>query len=191
MYGNSRRHVHASVRGHSKPMPNRSSMTAQIWARMVRHGTCAGTCCHANAKSPFTSPMMPRAIMAAANNTRLGCSVAFMACLRVGWLNRPWCTTVAALYRFRHEKEQVLRSNAIRLFTRSLLPTGLILFLCGFTTTTTDPDRAEVVTTDVAHFWQAFDDAAKVPATQRVEIYRKEYFDPASQGLKDFDQQRR
>lgn len=84
-----------------------------------------------------------------------------------------------------------MRSNAIRLFTRSLLPTGLILFLCGFTTTTTDPDRAEVVTTDVAHFWQAFDDAAKVPATQRVEIYRKEYFDPASQGLKDFDQQRR
>ncbi|MBN8736287.1 MAG: hypothetical protein J0H27_08460 [Xanthomonadales bacterium] len=62
--------------------------------------------------------------------------------------------------------------------------------LCGFTTTTTDPDKAKVVTTDVAHFWQAFDAAAKAPAVQRVEIYRKEYFDRASQGLKDFDQQR-
>ena len=66
----------------------------------------------------------------------------------------------------------------------------LALTLCGFTTTTTDPNKAEVVTTDVAHFWQAFDDAVKVPAAQRVEIYRKEYFDRASQGLKDFDQQR-
>lgn len=42
----------------------------------------------------------------------------------------------------------------------------------------------------MAHFWQAFDDAAKAPATQRVEIFRKEYFDRASQGLKDFDTRR-
>src|SRR6185312_16291384 len=62
--------------------------------------------------------------------------------------------------------------------------------LCGFTTTTTDPAKAEVVTTDVAHFWQAFDDAAQVPDAKRVEIYREEYFDRASQGLKDFDAQR-
>jgi hypothetical protein len=66
----------------------------------------------------------------------------------------------------------------------------LALCLCAFTRTTTDPRKAEVVTTDVAHFWQAFDDAAKVPWAQRVEIYRKEYFDRASQGLKDFDAQR-
>jgi len=67
----------------------------------------------------------------------------------------------------------------------------LALSLCGFTTiTTTDPAKAEVVTTDVAHFWQTFDDAATAPPTQRVEIYRKEYFDRASQGLKDFDVQR-
>ena len=64
------------------------------------------------------------------------------------------------------------------------------LALCGFTTTTTDPAKAEVVTNDVAHFWQAFDDAAKVPDAKRVEIYRKKYFDRASQGLKDFDAQR-
>lgn len=62
--------------------------------------------------------------------------------------------------------------------------------LCGFTTTTIDPHKAEIVTTDVAHFWQAFDDAAKLPVVQRAEIYRKEYFDRASQGLKDFDAQR-
>ena len=70
------------------------------------------------------------------------------------------------------------------------LLTAMALCLCGFTTTTTDPDKAEVVTTDVAHFWQAFDDAAKVPTAQRVDIYRKEYFDRASQGLKDFGKQR-
>ncbi|HEY3521716.1 MAG TPA: DUF2268 domain-containing putative Zn-dependent protease [Rhodanobacteraceae bacterium] len=67
---------------------------------------------------------------------------------------------------------------------------ALAMCLCGFTTTTTDPGKAEVVTTDVAHFWQAFDDAAKAPEAKRVEIFRKEYFDRASQGLKDFDTQR-
>jgi len=60
------------------------------------------------------------------------------------------------------------------------------LVLCGFTTTTLDPDKAEIVTTDVARFWQAFDDAAKVPADQRVSIYTKEYFDLGSQGFKDY-----
>lgn len=84
-----------------------------------------------------------------------------------------------------------MRSNVFRNLARCLLPAGLMLLLCGFTTTTTDPGKAEVVTTDVAHFWQAFDDAAKVPAAQRVEIYRREYFDRASQGLEDFDKQRR
>ncbi len=80
-----------------------------------------------------------------------------------------------------------------RLFGRAgiaAILSALSLCLCGFTTTTTDPNKAEVVTNDVAHFWQAFDDAAKAAAAQRVEIYRKEYFDRASQGLKDFDQQR-
>lgn len=72
----------------------------------------------------------------------------------------------------------------------ALLLAPLTLALSGFTATTTDPDKAEVVTTDVAHFWQAFDDAAKMPAGQRLDIYRKEYFDRASQGLKDFDKQR-
>jgi len=60
------------------------------------------------------------------------------------------------------------------------------LALCGFTITTTDPDQAEIVTSDVAHFWQAFDDAAKVPADQRVAIYTREYFDLGSQGFKDY-----
>ena len=71
-----------------------------------------------------------------------------------------------------------------------LLLATLVLSLCGFTTTTTDPRKAEVVTTDVAHFWQAFDDAARASPAQRVEIFRKEYFGRASQGLKDFDNQR-
>ena len=52
--------------------------------------------------------------------------------------------------------------------------------------TTQDPDQAEIVTTDVDHFWHAFDDAAKVPMEQRTAIYAREYFDVGSQGLKDF-----
>lgn len=60
------------------------------------------------------------------------------------------------------------------------------LCLCGFTTTTLDPDQAEIVTTDVDHFWQAFDAAAEVPAAQREAIYQKRYVDLASPGLKDF-----
>ncbi|MBN8714459.1 MAG: hypothetical protein J0H50_10900 [Xanthomonadales bacterium] len=74
---------------------------------------------------------------------------------------------------------------------RLIMLTPLLLLLCGFTTTTTtDPDKVEVVTSDVTHFWQAFDNAGKVPATQRAAIYQKEYFDHASQGLVDFDKQR-
>lgn len=65
-------------------------------------------------------------------------------------------------------------------------PPAAVLVLCGFTTTTLDPGQAEIVTTDVGHFWQAFDAAAKVPAAQRADIYTKEYFDLASQGLKDY-----
>ncbi|MGH8213142.1 MAG: DUF2268 domain-containing putative Zn-dependent protease [Rhodanobacteraceae bacterium] len=78
-------------------------------------------------------------------------------------------------------------ANPSRKTCLSALPALLALSLCGFTTTTTDPDKAEVVTTDVAHFWRAFDDAAEVPMAQRVEIYSRGYFDRASQGLKDFD----
>jgi hypothetical protein len=52
--------------------------------------------------------------------------------------------------------------------------------------TTSDPAQAEIVTADVEHFWQAFDDAARLPMPQRQAIYQKEYLDPASQGLKDF-----
>lgn len=58
--------------------------------------------------------------------------------------------------------------------------------LSGFTVTTQDPEQAEIITSDVEHFWQAFDDAAKVPAEQQAEVYAREYFDPGSQGFKDF-----
>lgn len=54
------------------------------------------------------------------------------------------------------------------------------------TVTTSDPAQAEIVTTDVEHFWQAFDAAAKLPLEQREAIYQKGYLDLASQGLKDF-----
>lgn len=67
---------------------------------------------------------------------------------------------------------------------------GAMPLLCAATTTTLDPDQAEIVTSDVDHFWQAFDDAAKVPADQRVAIYTKEYFDLGSQGFRDYIAQR-
>jgi len=63
---------------------------------------------------------------------------------------------------------------------------GAVLTLCGFTTTTLDPDKTEIVTTDVDHFWQAFDAATKVPAEQRAQVYTQEYFDKGGQGFKDF-----
>ena len=69
---------------------------------------------------------------------------------------------------------------------RFLALIGAVLALSGFTATTLDPDQAEIVTSDVEHFWQAFDDAAKVSPGQRTAIYAKEYFDRASQGLKDY-----
>lgn len=63
---------------------------------------------------------------------------------------------------------------------------GVLPFLTGFTTATLDPNDAEIVTSDVEHFWQAFDAAAKVPAAERLDIYRKRYFDSGSQGFKDY-----
>ena len=74
---------------------------------------------------------------------------------------------------------------------RCLVLIGAVLALSGFTTTTLDPDKAEIVTSDVEHFWQAFDDAAKVPLAQRADVYTKEYFDLGSQGFKDYIAQRR
>jgi len=53
-------------------------------------------------------------------------------------------------------------------------------------TNTPDPNQVEVVTVDVVHFWRAFDESAKVPTERRVDVYRREYFDLASEGLKDY-----
>jgi len=58
-----------------------------------------------------------------------------------------------------------------RLFRGSGL--GVLLALCGFTTTTLDPDQAEVVTSDVDHFWQAFVKASGYRAKARPCIPEK------------------
>ena len=55
-----------------------------------------------------------------------------------------------------------------------------IVALPDFTITPQASTGVEVVISDVAHFWQAFDDAARVPIAQRPAISRKEYFDRAS-----------
>ena len=67
---------------------------------------------------------------------------------------------------------------------------GMVSVVCGFTSTTLDPEQAEVVTSDVEHFWQAFDDAAKLPLTERAGVYTKEYFELGSEGLKEFNKRR-
>lgn len=52
--------------------------------------------------------------------------------------------------------------------------------------TTSDPNKVDLVTSDVAHFWRAFDAASKLPWEERSRIYEKLYIEPASQGLKDY-----
>ena len=83
-----------------------------------------------------------------------------------------------------------MESALIRKLASLSLLTGMVLAPAAFAdttdTTTQDPDQAQIVTTDVDHFWQAFDDAAKVAPDQRTAIYVREYFDVGSQGLKDF-----
>jgi hypothetical protein len=69
---------------------------------------------------------------------------------------------------------------------RYLFLMGAIVNLYGFTITAPDPDKVEIVNSDVDHFWQAFDDAAKVAVAERTAIYAKEYFEAGSQGFKDF-----
>jgi len=74
---------------------------------------------------------------------------------------------------------------------RALLVALLMLAVTGTcaaetTVTTDDPAQAEIVTSDVDHFWRAFDDAANQPLAARVDVYTQEYFDQASQGLKDY-----
>ena len=69
---------------------------------------------------------------------------------------------------------------------RKLALPAIAIALCGFMAPRPDPPRAQIVTSDVEHFWRAFDDASKRPQSERVEVYRKEYLDAASQGLKDF-----
>jgi hypothetical protein len=50
-------------------------------------------------------------------------------------------------------------------------------------TVTTDPEQAVFVTSDIEHFWKAFDDGG---ATGAIAPFQTEYLDRASPGLKDF-----
>lgn len=46
-----------------------------------------------------------------------------------------------------------------------------------------DPDAARLITSDIQNFWRAYDQAR--PNNQR-EVFEREYFKPASPGLRDF-----
>lgn len=50
-----------------------------------------------------------------------------------------------------------------------------------------DPDKAQLITSDIDNFWRAYDLAAQEPdLAKRQAIYQREYYDKGSQGLKDF-----
>jgi len=49
----------------------------------------------------------------------------------------------------------------------------------------TDPRNAQLITSDITHFWRAYDLAARDTAQARA-IYQREYFDKASLGLQDY-----
>jgi hypothetical protein len=55
------------------------------------------------------------------------------------------------------------------------------------TLSSADPDNVKVVTSDIPHFWRAFDDATPAKTSeQRAAIFDKEYFVPGSDGLTGF-----
>lgn len=53
-----------------------------------------------------------------------------------------------------------------------------------------DPYQAQLVTSDIPHFWIAFDNAAQAAGEDRVKIFEEEYFAKGSIGLQDFIQAR-
>jgi len=52
-------------------------------------------------------------------------------------------------------------------------------------TSTHDPNKAKLITTDVKHFWEAYDKAQKDTA-HRFDIYKKYYLDAGTDGLQDY-----
>lgn len=48
-----------------------------------------------------------------------------------------------------------------------------------------NPNKAKIVTSDVHHFWEAFDLASK-DSKNIYNIYKKHYFDKASDGMEDY-----
>lgn len=78
--------------------------------------------------------------------------------------------------------QRVLRASVLR---------GALAILIGLAAVVPTRVRAQVVTSDVTHFWEAFDAAAKVPPPARVAVYQREYVDRASPGLRDFLDERR
>lgn len=54
-----------------------------------------------------------------------------------------------------------------------------------------DPERARLVTADVARFWAAYDKAMAAAAEERAAVFEREYLETGTVGLKDFALSRR
>lgn len=50
---------------------------------------------------------------------------------------------------------------------------------------TEDPEKVQLVTSDIHNFWKAYD-LAKKDTANRLEIFRKNYVEPGSEGLQDY-----
>jgi len=62
---------------------------------------------------------------------------------------------------------------------------GLINSIKTTKNSTTDPHKAKLITSDVRNFWKAYD-LAKKDSVNALDLYKKYYIEPASNGLQDY-----
>ena len=61
----------------------------------------------------------------------------------------------------------------------------LVQYLDEYREALKDPSKAKLITTDIHHFWQAYDAALKDTARMQ-DIFQEQYFDKATPGLEDY-----
>jgi hypothetical protein len=77
----------------------------------------------------------------------------------------------------------ITRARSRRRAATALLCATLAAACGGDRITRPDPDRVEIVTSDIAHFWAAYDAGGK---NGTIAPFQGEYLDRASPGLRDF-----
>ena len=93
--------------------------------------------------------------------------------------------------------------RSVMIFTRFKARKVLFCFLCicsvatasaqqsgRFSSMTNDPDEVRLVTSDIDHFWLAYDLSEGKTTEEKISIFESEYFAKGSIGLKDFIESR-